>query len=294
MSGVLLRFANGSIRQSGPFNTLATSVGISSKIAINPYNQVAYLGTNSAGQSAIFSTNLGATRQVIAVGDQIDGKTVTGLNLFDGLMKNGQLVYLANLSDGQAHIVRTNRGYTQTALNDSPVTVPWSGVGYLRKAQGEFGGSAAGTISRFGCNLTSTANILSYFGHSVTPLELQNWLLARFNAAPEAEKGQFISPSNDFSESIITRFSQEQVAAGGGGSVVSWTPFSSTGPGSNFQRIVADLRSDRPVKLRVPSHTGANYKAGGHYIMVYGLADPTKADAALTKKLSGYWHCRKL
>ncbi len=257
------------------------------KIAINKYNQVAYLGTNAAGNAAVFSTNLGATREIIAVGDSLAGSTVTALRIHDGLMDSGQLAYLAITSDGNQHIVRTNRAYSQAKLNDTPAPVPWATRGYLLKDIGMFGGAAAGTIRKYGCNLSSTANALSYYANDITPGALQDWLIDNWqNASTAAARARYIvTPSNDFQENFVEEFTREQFNAGRTDTIVTMRPYTSNGTtGDNRRQLLEELQQGHAVKLRVPSRTGANYRAFGHYILAYGLSDPTKPLANMTNE----------
>ena len=279
---IYLKFKDQPPRPATVIGTQPESISEDDGIAVNMFNQVAYIGTNSAGKKAIFSTNLGANREIVAVGDRIEGREIESLHLYDGLMDSGQLVYLAKTTDGEYRIVRTNRAYTQAMLNDSPVPVFWEYYPYLLRGTPEF--SAMLTMRDVGCNLVSTANALSYFGSDVTPGELQDWLLRKHAAARDEEKRKYIDENNDFQDEIVEYFTRERFNAGLTDTIVVHREFTSTGPGSNWKRLVSELRSHRPARLRVPSHTGADYRPFGHFVLAYGLLDPTKPDSELGKE----------
>lgn len=267
--GVFLSFlGNSQLRDTTQLGVKPISVDNTvDKVAINKFNQVAYLGTNVSGKQALFSTNMGATREIVAVGDLLNEVPITSLRLHDGIMNSGQLAYLATTSGGQ-YIVRTNRGYTQGALRNSPILPSWADEPYLLRSQPSSGLPDSKTIGSDGCNLTSTVNLLSYFGVDTTPIDFQNWLLDKHLA----DKGsyvpgsKYINEKNDFVESVVLEFSREQ---GGLTTVRSLGVY--TNEANNRNTLISQLQSGRPVKVHVPNRT----KAAGHYILAYGLKDPS-------------------
>jgi hypothetical protein len=91
----------GRLYDSAAWGTIPTAFSDSERVAINDFNQVAYLGTDAQGRQAIFSTNLGATREIIAVGDWLpsnDPKNpkieVTGLGLYAARMARANVTPL--------------------------------------------------------------------------------------------------------------------------------------------------------------------------------------------------------
>jgi hypothetical protein len=248
------------------------------KIAINKYNQVAYLGTNASGKQAIFSTNLGATREIVSQDTLIGGSLVTGLRIWNGIMDSGQLVYLATTADGNQHVMRTTRAYTQAKLLDVPSAMSntwWdSKYNYLLGTNGH-------KYKAYGCNLTSTLNALSYYGDDVTPAAMQDWLLLKYNSASATQKSHYITSDNDFQESAITEYTQEQVNQGKATTIVTSHDFIPKYAGDNRAELIAELRAGNPVKLRVPSHENP-IQPFGHFVLAYALVDPTKSDSAIT------------
>lgn len=294
-SNVFLRLASESVaREAGsawydpataPTHGVApTTVLTGEKVSVNDFNQAAWIGTDASGTKTLFSTNLGSIRRIAAVGDLLDpldsDSVVTDMRLFDGLMPSGQIAWLATTVAGQ-RVVRTLRAYGQAPLSDGPFAVPWASRGYLRKDLGDFGGAGAGTIRRFGCNLTSTANALGFFDFNLTPGEFQDWLLAKWRAAPPDRKARYVNARNDFPETVVEEYTLER---GGPFSVRTRGTFASSTTGGGLAKIVSELRIGQPVKVRVPSFTGTprRLEAMGHYVLAYGLVDPSRGDAVMT------------
>jgi hypothetical protein len=153
-------------------------------------------------------------------------------------------------------------------------------VNYLLRAVPNSGFAPNRTIGSHGCNLTSTVNIMSFFGINASPIQFQNWLIGQYaQVTCSPNRFNFINADNDFGEPIVLAFTQELVNAGQAPGTLRYRgPHRATAANTNFARILSELRAGRPVKLRLPN---CNQRFG-HYVMAYGLKDPTKADAAMT------------
>lgn len=282
-------FAAGSV----PSDLLVThgdvppSYSSSSRIALNDYNQVAYLGVDPGGNLAIFTTALGINRKLVSVGDtiqQISGAmvTVTSLSLFDGLGIKGQVTFMASTSDGDQLILVANRAYNQRTTLYSPIVPSYFANAYLLYHVSGSGfpnaNHPAKTIGQVGCNLTSTANILNFYGAVTSPITFQNWLKSRWQVEPAETRVNYIDPNNDFPDAVVEEYSQYLISQGNASRVVRHRAPHSVARGSNVGKIISEVRSGRAVKLRVPSST--QY---GHFIVAYGIIDPTKLDAQITK-----------
>ncbi|MEZ5963158.1 MAG: C39 family peptidase [Planctomycetota bacterium] len=326
LSGALLWFAGSStLRYAGSFGAAASSpvVGVlpqtyqtTARTAVNDLNQILVLATNAGGHPAVFSTNLGVMREILAVGDEVildNGPAqVTGLSTWGGFNDKGQITLLATVQQGASTdtvVLRTNRAFYQTKVLESPVTPSWrptptTGVGYLLRSvplsQGGVAAHAGYTLAKKGCNLTSTANVLGFFGIQVSPIELQNWLIAKWRAAAAANKARFIVRHvtkrvnnqdvevivNDFNEEVVLEYSIERALQQGSGNVVAFAGVfknQSTAGRENLDAVIAELRAGRPAKLRVPNGSGTSYNRFGHYVLAYGFVDPTVPDAQMTR-----------
>jgi hypothetical protein len=200
-------------------------------------------------------------------------------------MDSGDLVYLATTSSGAQHIVRTNRAYDQTKLNDFPGladdVVPWATEDYLLKSTGDIPldpDPDKNRIGDVGCNLTTTANVLSYYANDVTPAALQEWLIQKWTTAPAAKKATYITARNDFAENFTEEFTRERFNSGLTDTIVTNKTYVASGaPGNNRQRLIDALQAGDAVKLRVPSGSGGANKYG-HYVLAYGLVNPAEPD----------------
>ncbi len=278
------------------FGTLPLSYGSgtgNSRVASNDLNQVAYSATDAAGHPAIFSTNLGAVRRIVGVGDQIIvagvPRTVTGLGFYQGITNHGDVVLRADYSGGSA-VVRVPRAHIQgkspslNAFTGLPYTTPsHRSTQYLLRGIPGSGFASGRTIGGFGCNLTSTVNVMSFFGIDTTPIAFHDWLLAKYRDNQcSLLRCNYIDDragKNDFQESAVYEFTRELSCAGASPVVLrAGRPHKHTAASTNLARIVFELRNRRAVKLRVKGEHGPF----GHYVMAYGLLDPTKADAAMT------------
>jgi hypothetical protein len=286
-SSVFVGFAAGGYVDTASNGVRSAAVFSTNKIAINDFNQVAYLGTNSSGNTALFSNNLGANREILAVGDRLfandPSSTVTGIALWEGLNDSGQIamaVRTENTALG-AQIVIAQRGYTQNVLNNIAATeigavVPWAGQPYLLNSNPPVGYSPTGTtIADSGCNLVSMTNILSYYGAAANPQDFQNWLVERYYAPAHGLSSRYITDRgvnrNDFSNAIIGEYSEHLVATGKASKAIYANGVIRT---NELEGIVGELQAGRPVKIQVPGRPGGT---GTHFIIAYGLVDPTKS-----------------
>jgi hypothetical protein len=77
--------------------------------ALNNYGGVAFAATLADGTGGIFTGSDVPNDTVIAVGDALDGATVTELHFFrQGLNDNGQLAFFAGLDNGTSGIFRAD------------------------------------------------------------------------------------------------------------------------------------------------------------------------------------------
>jgi hypothetical protein len=301
--GVFLQLDRESFpRNAGNFASSAiaalTNSGVSpasylsaSRIALNEYNQVSYIGTDRLGSQVLYTTTLGPTRSLIAAEDILEfngsSHTISSLAVFDAVGTNGQTVFFAGTTDGEQLIVRANRHFTQTKLLDSPILPSYKTTGYLLRSVPE-SGFAFKPISAFGCNLVSTVNLLTFFGVKTSPAEFQNWFLNQYANAPPSRKGDYLlvqgTSSVDFQEGAIAEYSRSLLLSGKSSKTVSYDKTHSTVNGSNLSKLVSELRAGRAVKVHVPNGTdAASFKRYGHYVLAYGLADPSKPDDQMTK-----------
>jgi hypothetical protein len=265
-----------------PYGEVPSTFSSGDRVALNDYNQVAFLGTDASGHQAIFTTALGRMRKLAAVGDYIvfqGQKKLTGLALFNGMGTKGQVVFLANTSDGDQLVLVANRAFNQRSTLYSPIIPSYHDTQYLRhhESDPEFPACAECTIGWIGCNLTSTVNLLNCFGAFTSPLEFQNWLISRWRAESLQRRVDYISDDNDFSDGVLEEYSQYLFSRGETGTIVQFRGTHSVTRGSNLGTIISELRSGRAVKLRAPSRTRF-----GHFILAYGIIDPSKTDAQIT------------
>jgi len=265
------------------------SVDMNSRVALNEFNEVAYMGTDSNSQQALFATTLGATRKIIAVNDVLrfnnSLSTVTSLSLFNGLGKSGQIVFLAGMNNGDQLLVRANRFFSQAKLADSPIQPSYQLTKYLLKSVSNSGWDCVqGSIGGIGCNLTSTVNLLDYYGFHVSPSEYHDWLISKWTNAPGAKKRNYIvTESNDLAETAITEFTSERL-----GRLIKYVRIHDTRAGPNFEKLVSELRAGHAVKVRVPNGNpplvecqNPNdpnkhcYRPKGHFVLAYGIVDPS-------------------
>jgi len=216
-------------------------VDLNTKIAVNNFGRVAFIATNHLGKKALYSTNLGANREIIAVDDElsyrekepygpITSSKIADLEFGNGLMDNGDLVFSAGLENGKKVIVRTNRSYTQGQstivdvfqnenISENAAATPWRLTGYLLRQTG--GGDAnknGANLADVGCNLTSEVNLLSYYGfRNITPASMeyspsdnpssyQSWLIQRYNDKvddPNDPKTNFINIDYEYEKRFV-------------------------------------------------------------------------------------------
>jgi hypothetical protein len=132
--------------------------------------------------------------------------------------------------------------------------------------------------------MTSTANLMNFYGINVSPSDFQNWLTQKWSAAPQNKKARYITAGNDFPEEIVEEYTRELYQSGAASKVISLRSVHRTAKASNLAKIISELRTGHAVKLRVPNgHTAAGYKQYGHYVLAYGLVDPSKPDSSLSK-----------
>ena len=269
------------------------------RIAINEFNQVAYVGTSD---NSIYTTTLGRSRRLIGEGDKIslttNGNTtvtqtldVTSVGLHDGMGgENGHIVFSVGTQQGVSLLVRSDRAYRQswTPNSPSPIKPSYRGTNYLLRAIPNSCYSANRSIGRFGCNLTSTANILTAFGFEVSPIELQDWLIQRYRENP-SQRGRNICTSrkdsngdwtgNDPNEYFVNDYTRSRNV----GRTVAYRGIHKRSAAmTNQNAIVAQLRAGNPVKLRVPSYDAAGVlKRFGHYVIAYALKDPSATSPGL-------------
>jgi hypothetical protein len=136
-------------------------------------------------------------------------------------------------------------------------------------------------IGDVGCNLTTTANVLSYFANDVTPAALQEWLIQKWQAAPSGKKSTYITEHNDFAENFTEEFTRERFNSALTDTIVTNKTYIASGtPGDNRQRLIDAIQAGDAVKLRVPSGAGGANKFG-HYVLAYGLVNPTELDSQI-------------
>jgi hypothetical protein len=262
------------------------------RIALNNFNQVAFLGTDFTGNQAIFTTAFGQVRRLVAAGDilftQGGELLVTGLSLENGLGTRGQVTFLANTADGNQFVIVANRAFNQQMPYYSAVIPRYRSQGYLLRSRNHpiFPYSDRTTIGFLGCNLTSTANVLNYFGAYTSPIEFQNWLLSQWDTVSSARKANYITSGpgqNDFSDKIVEEYSRYLVSQGKALRIVRFAGTHSVADGPNFKKILSELRAGRSVKIRVPSNSQKNPRYG-HFVMAYGLIDPSKPDSSISSE----------
>jgi hypothetical protein len=97
----------------GPLFTVADSAGpfaMFDHASINDLGQVAFYATLDDGGAGIFTGPDPVADRVIAVGDPLDGRTVTYLGFFNqGLNEFGQIAFTAGLDDGTSGVFVTSR-----------------------------------------------------------------------------------------------------------------------------------------------------------------------------------------
>ena len=272
------------------------------RIAVNDLNQVAFVAFNADAKLALYSTNLGAMQELLAVNDTLaigtERAVVTGLAHWDALSEAGQIAVVADVTVGSVSdqwLLRRNRASYQTKVVESPVRPSWwsatkaQRTGYLLRAVPNSGVpfKASVTLASAGCNLTSTANLLTFHGFPVTPIELQRWLNDGWQAATTAaEKNRYVrKATNDFDEDFVTRYTLERAGVSGPNLFVEFLGIyrnQATNGRENLDRVIRSLRDGQAVKLRVPNGQGAGYDRFGHYVLAYALKNPNTADSALS------------
>ena len=269
-----------------PYGDVPTAYDTFNRTLLNDFNQVAFLATDRQNRQAIYSTCLGRLRRVISAGDTLSylgsSSTVTSLGLFNGLGTNGQIVFHASMQNGDEVLVRANRAFNQRTTLYSPIIPSYYTIQYLLLSVPGSGfpnqKHPRKTIGQEGCNLTSTVNLLNCYGVAASPFDFQNWLICKWTSPPpNRDKWDYINPDNDFDDGIVEEYSKSLIARGMAGSLIHFVDTHSINHGSNLGAIISELRAGRPVKIRVPSGGGP----WGHFIMAYGLIDPSKPDGAI-------------
>ena len=99
----------------GKFTTIAdTSSGsifkdFKSDVALNQEGDVAFLADLNGGGTALFTGTTSGLKKVIAVGDALDGSTVTDLFIaHKGLNDHGQIAFDAQLANGGLEVFRAD------------------------------------------------------------------------------------------------------------------------------------------------------------------------------------------
>jgi hypothetical protein len=260
-------------------------------IALNDFNQVAFIGVDDDLNAALYTTTMGSIRRLIGIGSPVAfNNTVSSidyLRLFEGLGTNGQVVFLAGLANGDEVLLRAARGFTQAKLNDSPIVPSYQDTYYLRSSLSDGGVVNKRKIRAVGCNLVSTVNLMNFYNITVSPIDYQSWLTDKWKNAPTAQKSRYITANNDPPEEIITEFTLDMIRKNLGQKVVIHLGKHNRAKGSNLGKIISEIRDARAVKLRVPNGLTPQhpaYQRIGHFVLAYGLKDPSRNDAQLTKE----------
>jgi uncharacterized repeat protein (TIGR03803 family) len=274
------------------------------RISLNDFNQVSFVGTNGSGKQSIFTSAMGTIRRILSVGDTLryNGTNVqiAGVDIFNGLGTNGQTVFFASTVDGDQLIVRANRGFTQNQRADSPIDPSYKTNGYLlRDDPTRFpfkNNYPSGTIWGFGCNFVSTVNLMVFHGAETSPLEFQEWLVKNYKDSKQKNPAKYLenviipdaahsftNGNVDFSEYAVQEFTRYLMGLNRAVHEVRWIRVHNNAKGTpNFDKLISELRAGRAVKVCVPNTkdhkkplTAGNYGKYGHYILAYGLREPS-------------------
>ena len=115
----------------------------------------------------------------------------------------------------------------------------------------------------------------------VTPAGLQTWLLEQHveSTGSHDPGGIYVNANNDFNHWIVEHYTRDKFAAGR--KIVQWIRThdpDQPGSATNRDALIAELKAGWPVKIHVPNTSGPD----GHFVLAYGLVDPTADPGSIT------------
>lgn len=126
--GAILKSNDGKLTTIADTSNGSIFKDFKSDVAINQQGDVVFLADLNDGGSAIYTATSLGLEKVIAVGDSLDGLTVTDLFVaHKGLNNDGQVAFDATLSNGGLEVFRAD----PTAVPEPSAGVPFLGVAIL-------------------------------------------------------------------------------------------------------------------------------------------------------------------